>query len=267
MTESTSSPEGRRLSREEALRLAQSETTDPRLLELLATQEAGDEELWRLLLTNPQTPLAALIAIAEHASAPVIHFLLEDLTVILRHPVVGRALFRNPAVTEEERQRLHLVLEEEEKGEEEGRRKKSLLQTIKEMTTGQKLTLAKKGNKEARMILIKDPNEMIALEVVNSPRITDPEILAIAQMRDVSDKVLRAIANNKRYRSMKAVVLSLLHNPKTPVGVSLGLGISAMNDRELEGLAKNRHIPGALSRAAQQILDQRKRGPAQKAGH
>ncbi|MFQ5840663.1 MAG: hypothetical protein ACE5HK_08075, partial [Candidatus Methylomirabilales bacterium] len=73
------------------------------------------------------------------------------------------------------------------------------------------------------------------------------------------EKVLRAIAENKRYRSQKGVVLSLLHNPKTPVGVSLGLGITGLSIRELDGLAKSRNIPAALSRAAKQILDRRRK--------
>ncbi len=86
-------------------------------------------------------------------------------------------------------------------------------------------------------------------------------------MRDVSDKILRAIANNRRYRANKLVVLSLLHNPKTPVGVSLGLGIANLTDRELAGLARERNIPAAVSKAAKQVLDRRTKGPAQRAGH
>jgi hypothetical protein len=108
------------------------------------------------------------------------------------------------------------------------------------------------------MILIKDSNEMVALEVAGSPRISDGEILAIAMMRDVSDKVLRYIANNRKYRQNKQIVLALLNNPRTPVGVSLGLGIQQLSDRELDDLAKNRNIPGAISRAAKQIADRRK---------
>lgn len=266
MTESAFSLPGRRLTREEALRLAQSETADRRQLELLATQTPCDEDLWRLLFANPKTPLAALTSMAEKAPATLVSLLLEERTVILRHPVVGYALLKNPALTENGRRRLRLIFQEKVKRDEE-RRKKNLLQVIREMTTDQKLTLAKTGNKEARMILIKDPDEQIALEVVNNPGITDAEILEIAQMRDVSDRVLRAIANNKRYRSYKGVVRSLLHNPKTPVGVSLGFNIWTLNDRELEGLAKDRNIPATVSGAARQVLDRRKKGPAQKAGH
>ena len=93
---------------------------------------------------------------------------------------------------------------------------------------------------------------------------TEEEILAIAQMRDVSDKVLRAIANVRRFRTSKTVVTSLLHNPKTPVGVSLGLGLPNLTDRDLQRLARDRNIPAAVSRAAQQILERRSKGPITK---
>ena len=52
--------------------------------------------------------------------------------------------------------------------------------------------------------------------------------------------------------------MALLNNPKTPVGVSLGLGLQSLTDRELDDLTKNRNIPGAVSRAAKQIADRRK---------
>ncbi|MFQ5880926.1 MAG: hypothetical protein ACE5I9_00450 [Candidatus Methylomirabilales bacterium] len=265
MTESRFHPIPSTLTREEVISLARSEKTEPRVLEAMPTQFSDDEELWVLLLDNPQTPLAAVIYMAEHAPASLAGRLLEDRVLLLHNPVVGHALLKNPALTETDRRQLHGILQETTKEEKE--RKKSLLQVIKEMTIGQKLALAKKGNKEARMILIRDSNEMIALEVVNSPRITDEEILSIAQMRDVADRVLRAIANNRRYRANKLVVLSLLHNPKTPIGVSLGLGVSSLTDKELDGLVKNRNIPSALSRAARQVLDRRRKGPSQTAGH
>jgi hypothetical protein len=111
------------------------------------------------------------------------------------------------------------------------------------------------------MILVRDSNEMVALETVSSSRITDGEILAIAMMRDVAEQVLRYIANNRKYRQNKQIILALLNNPRTPVGVSLGLSINSLADRELADLSKNKNVPGVISRAAQQILDRRK-GPS-----
>jgi hypothetical protein len=101
---------------------------------------------------------------------------------------------------------------------------------------------------------------------VNSPRISDDEIVNVAQMRDISDKVLRAIANIRRFRANKLVITSLLHNPKTPVGVSLGLGLPNLTDRELQSLSRDRNIPAAVARAAKQVLDRREKGPAAKKG-
>ena len=199
------------------------------------------------LLRHPQVPGAAMAQLAERADGPILEVLLGSLDRLGRKVEALEALLRNPAVPEVKHPTLQRQIEVAKKRGAEGS-KKSLLLQIKELPVGQKLSLAKKGNKDVRMILIKDSNEMIALEVAGSPRITDGEILAIAQMRDVSEKVLREIANMKRHRSNKLVVLALLHNPKTPVGVSLGLGISGLTEKEVEGLARNRNIPTAVSR-------------------
>jgi len=262
MSDPSATPTPSALTRDEAIRLAQSEEIEPRLLEELPAQFPDDEELWKLLVANPLTPLPAMIYMAERAPASVAAQLLEDRVFTFHNPVVGHALLKNPVLTEADRRRVQWILHETTKEERE--RKKTLVQLIREMNTGQKLALAKKGNKDARMILIKDPNDMIALEVVNSPRISDDEIATIVQMRDISDKVLRAIANIRRFRANKLVITGLLHNPKTPVGVSLGLGLPNLTDRELQFLARDRNIPAAVSRAAKQVLDRRAKGPAAK---
>jgi len=262
MSDPSATPTPSALTRDEATRLAQSEEIEPRLLEELPAQFPEDEELWKLLVANPLTPLLAMIYMAERAPVSVAAQLLEDRVFLFHNPVVGHALLKNPTLSAADRRRVQWILHETTK--EEPERKKTLFQLIREMNTGQKLALAKKGNKDARMILIKDPNDMIALEVVNSPRISDDEIIHVAQMRDISDKVLRAIANIRRFRANKLVVTSLLHNPKTPVGVSLGLGLPNLTDRELQFLARDRNIPAAVSRAAKQVLDRRAKGPAAK---
>ena len=264
MSDPSATPTPSALTRDEATRLAQSEEIEPRLLEELPAQFPEDEELWKLLVANPLTPLPAMIYMAERAPVSVATQLLEDRVFLFHNPVVGHALLKNPTLSAADRRRVQWILHETTK--EEPERKKTLVQLIREMNTGQKLALAKKGNRDARMVLIKDPNDMIALEVVTSPRISDDEIINVAQMRDISDKVLRAIANIRRFRANKLVVNSLLHNPKTPVGVSLGLGLTNLSDRELQSLARDRNIPAAVSRAAKQVTDRREKGPVAKKG-
>ena len=248
------------------LHLALNPKTPLEVLEKILDHPALSPEVVAALLRHPATPGTRMAQLAERATGALLEVLLASLDRLGRWVEVLEALLRNPAVPEVKHATIKGQIETAKKRDSEGP-KKSLLLRIKDLPVGQKLALAKKGNKDVRMILIKDSNEMVALEVVGSPRITDGEILAVAMMRDVSDKILRYIAGNRRYRQNKQVLVALLHNPKTPVGVSLGLGIPALTDRELDDLAKDRNIPGAVSRAAKQVADRRKAPQTAGGGH
>jgi hypothetical protein len=239
------------------LHLAQNPKTPLEVLEKILEHPGLSPEVLVALLRHPATPGAGVARLTEHATGDLLDVLLGSLDTLGRWVEALEALLRNPGVPEIKHSTIKGHLEIAKKRDSEGP-KKSLLLRIKDLPVGQKLALAKKGNKDVRMILIKDSNEMIALEVAGSPRITDGEILAIAMMRDVSDKVLRYISGNRKYRQNKQIVIALLNNPKTPVGVSLGLGMHGLTDRELDDLVKNHNIPGAVSRAAKQIADRRK---------
>ncbi len=246
---------------------AQNPKTPVEVLEHILEHPALPPEALAALLRHPEAPGAAMARLAERVSGPLVEVLLDSLERLGRWVEVLEALLRNPAIPAEKHPVIRRLIEAATRRDAEGI-KKSLLLRIKDLPAGQKLALAKKGNKDVRMILIKDPNEMVALEVVTSPRITDAEILTIAAMRDVTDKVLRYLATNRKYRQNRQIVVTLLNNPRTPVGVSLGLGIHILSDRELAELSKNRNIPAAVSRAAKQILDRRKSvQPAAGEGH
>jgi hypothetical protein len=257
------------LPRDQILALVQNEKVASHILDTIVRKHLHDEEILKTLLRHPAVSSSTLSFIARHASPSLAETIAQDKTLLGRFTEIREALLSNPSlgiemkdlIQEKDANDQAAATKEQEAKEKE--RKKDLYTTIKGLSTGQRLALAKKGNKDVRMILIRDPNEMIALEVVSSPRITDAEIVQISGMKDVSEKVLRAIANNRRYRSNKAIVLTLLHNPKTPVSISLGLGIPRLADKELVGLSKNRNIPGVVARAAAVVLEKRKKPPSQ----
>lgn len=253
------------LSPADLFHMAQNPKTPAEALEQILEHTALSPEILMALLRHPETPGHAMADLAGRATGPLLEVLLGALDRVGRWIEALEALLRNPHVPELKHSSIHGHIETAKKRDAEGG-KKNLLLRIKDLPAGQKLSLAKKGNKDVRMILIKDANEMVALEVVASPRITDGEILAIAMMRDVSDKVLRYIATNRKYRQNQQIVLALVNNSRTPVGVTLGLGLSQLSDRELTDLSKNRNVPGAVSRAAKQIIDRRKGTAGQPAG-
>jgi len=121
------------------------------------------------------------------------------------------------------------------------------------MTVPQKVKAAMKGTREMRAILIRDPNKLVSLSVLSSPRLTETEIEAFARMGSVSEDVLRTIARTRAWMKNYSVVLALTKNAKTPVAVSLNL-VARLNDGDVKRLSTDRNVPEPLRIAARKRL-------------
>jgi len=120
----------------------------------------------------------------------------------------------------------------------------------------EKIRLATVGNAYCRHVLIRDTNKIVAMAVVRSPSITDMEIVAAASNRGVCDDVIRYIANNRTYIKDYAVKLSLVNNPKCPLGNSLRL-LSFLHPEDLRALSRSKNVPAALATAAKKLMQTR----------
>lgn len=129
-------------------------------------------------------------------------------------------------------------------------------QRIANMTVAEKLVLARHADKQERSILIRDSNKQVSLTVIKSPKISDSEVEMIARMRNVSEEVIREVANNREWVKNMNVVVALLNNPKTPIGVSLQFITKAQN-KDLRDLANNRNVSETLRTAAKRMLTMR----------
>ena len=130
---------------------------------------------------------------------------------------------------------------------------KSAMQRLAELTVPQKMARATKGTREERGILIRDPNKLIAVAVLSSPKLTDSEVEAIAKMSSVSDEILRIISTNRNWMKSYVVVSALARNPKTPVAVSMHL-LSRLSEKDLRTLSTNRNVPEVLRTTARRRL-------------
>ncbi len=130
---------------------------------------------------------------------------------------------------------------------------KSAMQRLQEMTVPQKMSRATKGTREERAILIRDPNKLISVAVLSSPKLTDSEVEAIAKMSSVSDEILRIISNNRNWMKYYVVVSALARNPKTPLPVSMNL-LNRLNEKDLKVLSTNRNVPEVLRTTARKKL-------------
>jgi hypothetical protein len=134
--------------------------------------------------------------------------------------------------------------------------RKGLYAQILEMKVGERIKLALKGNRDARMILIRDSNRLIQRFVLQNPRLTDEEVVAIARNRHLESELLKEIGEHKYWPRNYQVRLALVTNPKTPIVTALHF-VNSLQERDLRQLAKSKNVPGAVVSVARRILIQR----------
>jgi hypothetical protein len=127
-----------------------------------------------------------------------------------------------------------------------------LASRIQDMSVNEKIQFALKGDTEARRLLIRDANRQVQLAVLQNGRITDTEVVAIANSRAVHDDLLRHIAANRNWMKLYPVRLALVKNPKTPFAISLKL-VPTLTMNDLKLLGKSKAIPPAGALAARKI--------------
>ena len=129
----------------------------------------------------------------------------------------------------------------------------STLQRIASLNVAKRIALAMKGTREERAILIRDPNRIVTASVLSSPKMNDTEVAAIAKMQNVSEDVLRTIANNRAWLKNYTVVLAVVKNPKTPVALSMNL-MARLSEKDLKLLSTDRNVPDALRTQARRKI-------------
>lgn len=131
-------------------------------------------------------------------------------------------------------------------------KRKSLFVQIGLMTISQKLTLATKGNKEARGILIRDTNRLVCSAAISSPRMTPNEVESIASMRNVHEEVLRHIAGHREWSRKYPIMLNLVRNPRVPPELVFPF-IVRLTQRDMKSLAADKGVSEMVRTAAKRM--------------
>jgi hypothetical protein len=121
------------------------------------------------------------------------------------------------------------------------------------MGMAEKLKLALRGNKDARTILIRDGSKLIRRFVLQNPRISDSEVIAVARNRSADEEMVRMIAERREWMRNYQVRLALATNPKTPLVVALKQ-VSSLDERDQRTLAKSKNVPQAVAAQARRLL-------------
>jgi hypothetical protein len=125
----------------------------------------------------------------------------------------------------------------------------STIQKITRMSVGERVQLAVKGTKDERFVLIRDGSKVVALAVLQSPKLSDAEMEMFAAMKNIQQSVLRAISTNRKFIKQYAVVRALTQNPRCPLEISLKL-LPNLLLSDLQSLSKNKNVSDTIRKIA-----------------
>jgi len=137
----------------------------------------------------------------------------------------------------------------------EGKRD-SVLQKIAKLDVKGRIHLAVRGGKEERAILIRDGTKLVALAVLDSPKITDGEVEGFALQKNVLEAVLRAIPLKRRFAKNYVIMRNLVYNPRTPLDLSLGL-MKNLLIHDLKNLSGNKEVSETIRKLALRMYKQK----------
>lgn len=163
--------------------------------------------------------------------------------------------------TEEQRQATigKILGELSAEGEEIGGERIAMINRIMKMGVKDRVKMAMKGDREARNILIRDPNKLVSSAVVNNPRISEQEVEAISAMRSMSEDILRQLATNRQWSRSYTIMHNLIKNPRTPLANVMTM-LTRLQLRDLGALVKNRNVSDAVRRQALRLQNARAGG-------
>jgi hypothetical protein len=134
--------------------------------------------------------------------------------------------------------------------------RENTLQKINRLDVKGRIQLALKGNKEERSILIRDGTKVVALAVLDAPKITDGEVEKIALQKNVLEAVLRQIPLKRRFMKNYVVVRNLVSNPRTPLDLSLSL-MKHLLVQDLKNLSSNKEVSETVRKLALKMFKQK----------
>ena len=264
----------------------------PDTLEFLAKLHPANEKILEKILINQQTPDSTFVLISQSSSEKLSTLIGNNQVRILRTPRIAENLKKNPNMLKSEMEKLGsflrmngIVIEgesaeltlaeieailqtneaddipieflDDSKDDVSETMRQSVYQYVQTCNTGKKIKLALKGNKEARMLLIKDSNKVVSSAVVKNPRITDAEILTACQNKSINDEILRLITMKAEWVKHYSVQFALANNPKTPFQTALRF-TRMLTVNDLKKLSKNKNVPGQIQKIAKELYENKR---------
>jgi hypothetical protein len=135
-------------------------------------------------------------------------------------------------------------------------KRENALQKISHLDVKGRIQLALKGNKEERSLLIRDGTKVVALAVLEAPKLSDGEVEKFASQKNVLESVLRQIPLKRRFMKNYKVVRNLVSNPRTPLDLGLGL-MKHLLIADLKNISGNKEVSETVRKLGLKMYKQK----------
>jgi hypothetical protein len=175
------------------------------------------------LVIHPRTPKTVALNLAKH-------LFWRDLTRMVSNLLVDAAVRRMAEVLLRER--------------------------LPEISLGERIALARVAPREIIKALRLDPAERVIAALLDNPRATEEDLVAMASSNRTRSAILALLARSEKWIARPAVRLALIKNPTTPAAAAMSL-LPGLNEHNLKGLAGNAQAPAGVRRAALKLVEER----------
>jgi hypothetical protein len=127
--------------------------------------------------------------------------------------------------------------------------------TGRELTLGERKSLARRSGRQRFDALIKDPHPMVIRELLINPKTTEDDVVRVAAVRPARPTSILAIACT-RWLARRRVRMSVLQNPGSPLSVALPL-VGLCTRSELLELVRGTDVPPLLRVTASELAERR----------
>ena len=132
----------------------------------------------------------------------------------------------------------------------------TLEQSIARMSISSKIRTATLGSSSQRAILIRDSNKLVSMAVVQSPGLSEAEVVLYSKYRSLPEEAVRYMARNREWTKHYSVKLNLVRNPRCPLEISMRF-LTYLRNNDVRSLEKDKNIPQAIAVAAKKLRNKR----------
>jgi hypothetical protein len=129
----------------------------------------------------------------------------------------------------------------------------ALFRRISLMTVKDKVSLAQRGTKEERRILIGDVNKLVSTAVLRCEALTLAEVESFCGMRHLHTEIFYEIASSREWIKRPRIQLALVSNPSVPISITLPL-VKFLGMRDLRKLTRDRNLPEGIRMGARKVI-------------